>query len=129
MIYEAINREILSAFILATSRQEHSPSLQSQINSIGQQIQADPAILEQPIVLLQPILAAYPQLEAAYQQAASELEQKNINRTKGGPINFYSEASTAEITNVFKDVVQSTDSIRCAQQKTKPSWFQKLLGK
>jgi hypothetical protein len=129
MISEAINRETLSAFIIALSRQEHSASLQTQLHQIGQQIQDDPALLEQPIILIQPLLDAYPNLNTAYLQAGLELEQKNVNRSKGGPIDFYQEASTAEITNVFKDIVQSTDSIHRAQQKTKPSLLQRLLGK
>jgi hypothetical protein len=126
MISEAINRETLSAFIVALSRQEHSASLQTQLHQIGQQIQDNPALLEQPIVLIQPLLDAYPNLNTAYLQAGLELEQKNVNRSKGGPIDFYKEASTAEITNVFKDVCGATDSFRRAQQQTQPSFWQKL---
>jgi hypothetical protein len=126
MISEAINRETLSAFIIALSHQEHSASLQTQLHQIVQQIQHDPDLLEQPIVLIQPLLDAYPNLNTAYLQAGLELEQKNVNRSKGGPIDFYKEASTAEITNVFKDVCGATDSFRRAQQQTQPSFWQKL---
>jgi hypothetical protein len=116
MIYEAINREILRAFILALSRQEYSESLQTQLHTISQQMQSNPALLEQPILLIQPVLDAHPNFKAAYDRACSELEQKNPTRTLGGPIDFYAEASTAEITNVFKDVCSAADSIRRAQQ-------------
>jgi hypothetical protein len=84
MISEAINRETLSAFIIALSRQEHSASLQTQLHQIGQQIQDDPALLEQPIVLIQPLLDAYPNLNTAYLQAGLELEQKTSTAAKVG---------------------------------------------
>jgi hypothetical protein len=126
MISEAINRETLSAFIIALSRQEHSASLQAQLHKISQQIQKDPALLEQPIILIQPLLDTYPNLNTAYSQASLELEKKNVNRSKGGPIKFLQESSTAEITNVFKVVCGDADSIRRAQQQTKPSFWQKL---
>jgi hypothetical protein len=127
MIYEAINREILRAFILALSHQEYSESLQAQIHAISQQMQSNPALLEQPILLIQPLLNSHPNFQTAYDRACSELEQKNLTRTLGGPIDFYSEASTAEITNVFKDVCGAADGIRRAQQlKPKPGFWQRI---
>lgn len=128
---ESINKKTLRAFLfaLASQKQPTPASLQTQLNEIGQQIQRDPTLLEQPVIdLIQPLLQAHPTLDSGYQAARAELSKVGGERTKSGPIDSLQEASTAEIINVFKDVVQSTDSIRQAKQQTKPSWLQKLQG-
>jgi hypothetical protein len=120
MIYEAINREILRAFILALSRQEYSESLQTQLHAISQQMQRDPALLEQPILLIQPLFDAHSNFQTAYDRACLELEQNNLTRTLDGPIKILQEASNAEITNSFKVICDDIDSIRAAQAQLNP---------
>jgi hypothetical protein len=120
MINESINRKTLSAFIVALADQEPSAPLQTQINSIGQQLQTNPTLLDQPILLLQPLLDAHPTLAAAYQAARQELSQNNPDRTLDGPIKILQEASNAEITNSFKVICDDIDSIRAAQAQLNP---------
>jgi hypothetical protein len=129
---EAINNKTLRAFLFALAQQKQPipAALQTQLNEIGQQIQQDPALLDQPVIdLIQPLLQAHPTLLSDYQVARAEINKVGGERVMGGPIDFYQEASTAEITNVFKAVLQSNDSIRSAQQKNKPNLLQRLLGK
>lgn len=129
---EAINSKTIRAFLYALAQQKQPipATLQTQLNEIGQRIHQDPTLLDQPIIdLIQLLLQNHSALFSDYQAARKELDQISAERIAGGSIDFYQEASTAEITNVFKAVVQSTDSIRQAQQPTKLKWLQKLLGK
>jgi hypothetical protein len=127
MLYSQLSRDILSAFILALSRQDQPcpPNLQKELHALGLQIQADPTLLEQPMILLKALLNNHSTLQSAYDLARLDLEKDSI--TRDSPIDFTQDSSD-ELVNSVKVIFTDIDPIIAANKKVnKPtSIWQKI---
>jgi hypothetical protein len=118
MSYSQLSRDILSAFLLALSRQDQPcpPSLQKELHALGLQIQANSTLLEQPMTLLNPLLHSHPTLQSAYDLARLEIENNSINRD--GPSEY---TQGDELINSVKKIFTDIDPIIAANRLAYPS--------
>lgn len=127
---EALVKETLVAFLFALANQKHpSSTLQSQLNEIGGRLQLEPALAETPLCLIKPLMQAHPDLSAAYDAARVKLTIGNGSRwpNKINALEFLPDASASELVEIFKEVMQNSNSIRAIRRKTLPNWLQNSL--